>query len=182
MTTPYSNRPGRAAADAAAYIRAILDLLGERDALEVLGELPGAVRAMTAGLDAETAARPEAPGKWSVLEVVRHLADSEIVFSWRLRLPIAQDQPPLTGFDQEAWSVRLAGAYPTLASALGVLEVLRAANLALLGSLQPLDWERVGVHVERGPETVRHMAKLYAGHDLVHRNQIARILRGMGGA
>lgn len=176
----FTNPAGRAPEQAAAYVRAILDLLGDRDPLEVQSQLADELRAALAGLSDDELARPEAPGKWSLLDVVRHLADSEVVFGWRLRLVIAQDRPTITGFDQDAWSARVRGAYPDAWSAIQQIAVLREAHLRLLRSLSPADWDRTGLHAERGPESVRLMAKLYAGHDLVHLRQVARIRRALG--
>jgi hypothetical protein len=173
-TTPFSNRPG---ADQGAYVSALLDLLGKRDPVEVLAATPGEVRRALAGVPEDELRRPEAPGKWSRLEVAAHLADSEVAIAWRFRLAIAQDRPPLTGYDQDAWAERLGYSETSLADALEVFEVLRAANVRLLRRLAPADWERVAVHAERGEESVRHMARLFAGHDLLHLRQIERIRR-----
>ena len=181
MPSPFSNPAGRAPEQANAYVRSILELLGDRDPLAVQELLAEALRAATAGLTASQLDRPEAPGKWSIAQTIAHLADSEVVFGWRLRLVLAQDKPTITGFDQDAWSARLGGAYPDVGSAIQQIAILRGTNLSLLRSLGEADWDRVGVHSERGEESVRLMAKLYAGHDLVHLRQIARIRGAIGG-
>jgi hypothetical protein len=157
------------------YARGLLDRLGERDPLSVMEAAVADLRAAFDGLDDATIRLPEAPGKWSILDVVRHLADSEVAFGWRLRQVIAQDRPTITGFDQDAWGARLGAAYPDVQAAIQQIAVLREGHLRLLGSLPETDWERVGLHAERGPESIRLMAKLYAGHDMVHLKQIARI-------
>lgn len=175
MTTPFSNRPG---ADQGAYVAAVLGLLGERDPLEVLAATPGALHGLLDGIPEPELRRPEGPGKWSLLQVAGHLADSEVAWSWRLRLTLAQDRPSLTGYDQDAWADRLGYDEADLGDVLDLFEGLRAANLRLLRRLAPEDWNRGAVHAERGEESVRHMARLYAGHDLVHLRQIERIRRG----
>lgn len=152
--------------------------MDERDPLEVLAATPGALRRVLAPLSEAELRRPEAPGKWSLLQVAAHLADSEIAYAWRLRLVLAQDRPPLTGYDQDAWEERLGYGETALADVLELFEALRASNLRLLRRLAPEDWDRVAVHAERGEESVRHMARLYAGHDLLHLRQIARIRSG----
>ena len=181
MTSPFSNPAGRAPAQASAYIRSILELLGDRDPLEVQAGLADALRDAVRGLTPAQLKAPEAPGKWSVAQTVAHLADSEVTFSWRIRMVLAQDRPTITGFDQDAWSARLGGAYPDVGSAIQQIAILRGTNLSLLRSLAPTDWDRVGLHEERGEESVRHMTRLYAGHDLVHLRQIARIRQAIGG-
>jgi hypothetical protein len=180
-TSPFTNAAGRASEQAAAYVRSILGLLGDRDPLEQMARLVPELRAAVAGVSETELRRAEAPGKWSIAQTIAHLADTEIVFGWRLRLVLAQDRPTITGFDQDAWTARLGGAYPDAGSAIQQIASLRDTNLALLRSLAPADWERVGMHTERGPESVRLMAKLYAGHDLVHLRQIARIRASTGG-
>lgn len=179
MTTPFSNRPG---ADQGAYITGLLELLGERDPLDVLSATSGELRRSLEGVPASELRRPEAPGKWSRLQVAAHLADSEVAYAWRLRLILAQHRPPLTGYDQDAWAERLGYSEADLGEALELFEALRAANLRLLRRLAPEDWKRVAVHAERGEESVRHMAKLYAGHDLLHLRQIERIRRAVSRA
>lgn len=181
MTSPFNNPAGRAPEQADAYIRSILDLLGDQDPLDVQSGLADALRAAISGLAPAQLARAEAPGKWSITRTIAHLADSEVVFGWRLRMVLAQDRPTITGFDQDAWSARLGGAYPDVGSAIQQIAILRGTNLSLLHSLAPADWDRVGRHVERGDESVRLMARLYAGHDLVHLRQIARIRQAIGG-
>lgn len=176
MSSPFTNPATRAPEQANAYVRSILELLGDADPLDVMSRTATELRGLVAGLEAARLDRPEAPGKWSAAQVVRHLADSEVACAWRLRLVIAQDRPAITGYDQDAWVARLAGAYPDVASALTSFETARRANLNLLRALPRADWQRTGLHAERGPESVEVMAKLYAGHDLVHLRQLRRIL------
>jgi len=176
MSSPFTNPMGRAPEAAQAYVRSILELLGDADPLDVQSRTAAELRSLAGGLEPARLERPEADGKWSVGQVVRHLADSELVCAWRLRIVIAQDRPQVTGYDQDAWSAKLGGAYPDVAAAMALFETVRRANLHLLRSLPRSDWQRAGMHVERGPESVELMAKLYAGHDLVHLRQIRRIL------
>lgn len=180
MASPFTNPQARAPDASAAYVRSILALLGDRDPLEVLPRLAGTLRDLVKGLSPAQLQRPEAPGKWSMRDVIAHLADSEVVLGWRLRVVLAQDRPTITGFDQDAWVARVCGAYPDSSSAIQQIAVLREGHMALLRSLAPADWERVGLHVERGPESVALMAKLYAGHDLVHGRQLERIRKTLG--
>src|SRR5688572_25126445 len=92
----FSNPAGAAAAGATAYTRALLEVLGDRDPLEVLGQLLPWLTPRIAGLDDTTLRRPEAPGQWSVIEVVQHLADSDLVFGYRLRMIVTEDHPTVS--------------------------------------------------------------------------------------
>jgi hypothetical protein len=123
--------------------------------------------------------RKEQSDKWSIVEVVRHLADSEVVWAWRMRLILAQDRPPITGYDQDLWAERLRYRESDAQEALEEFTVLRRGNLGVLGKATPADLARVGVHVERGEESLDRLHRMYAGHDLLHLNQIARIRRAV---
>lgn len=171
----FTNPADSSAEQAAEYIAAILDLLGDDDPLAVLRATPDALREAVAGLTEEELSRREQPGKWAVRHVLRHLADSEIVWAWRLRLTLAQDRPTLTGFDQDAWADNLDYGDASAAVSLAEFEVLRASNLWLLDRTTPADRQRVALHAERGEESVAHMMRLYAGHDRLHLRQIERI-------
>ncbi|MFW6078506.1 MAG: DinB family protein [Gemmatimonadota bacterium] len=171
----FTNPASASAEEAAAYIDAILELLGDREPTTVLRATPSALRNAAEGLSSAQLARPEKPGKWSIRHVLQHLADSELVWGWRLRRVLARDRPRLTGFDQDRWADRLGYDQTDATHALDEFSAFRASNLRLLERMAPADLERVGVHAERGEETVAHMMRLYAGHDLVHRRQIERI-------
>jgi hypothetical protein len=178
--SPLSNSAANAPQSASEYVRSILELLGDRDPLDILARLADDLREETAGLNEDKFRRPEAPGKWSIFEVLRHLADTEIAIGWRLRMVIAQDQPSIVGFDQDAWSVHLGALYPDVRTMIEQIAFLRERHVTLLRSLTPTQWERVGHHSERGPESLSLMARLYAGHDLTHLRQIARIRAALG--
>ena len=176
----FANPASAATANAADYVRRLLELLGEREPFEVQEGMMAALRAEVAGLSHEELTRPEAPGKWSTLEVVRHLADTEIVYGYRIRLILAEDSPAIPGYDQDAWARNLRYREADLEASLRELEVLRAGNLALLRNLDEAAWERSGHHSERGEESVRQIFRLVAAHDLVHRRQIRRIKAAHG--
>src|SRR5262245_22350177 len=171
----FTNPANAAKEHAAAYVAAILDLLGARDPMSVLRETPSAVRRAIDGLSEPQLKQPERPGKWSIAQVLQHLADSDLVWGWRMRLILAQDRPTLTGYDQDAWAVRLHYEEADPHEALRTFDVLRAGNLRLIDRAAPEDMTRIGVHAERGDETLEHHRRLYAGHDLMHLQQIARI-------
>lgn len=171
----FTNPAVHSADEASAYTSAILDLLGRRDPLHVLAATAAELERALDRLSHAQITQPEASGKWSIRHVLQHLADSELVWGWRLRLVLAQDRPPLTGYDQDLWASRLGYSAVEAEDAVQDFTVLRNANLRLLGRVTPADLDRIGVHVERGEESVRHMIRLYAGHDLMHLGQIERI-------
>jgi hypothetical protein len=171
----FTNPSARSKEEGKAYTAAILGLLGERKPIEVLAHTEAALRGGIRGLSPQQLAKREAPGKWSIVHVLRHLADSEIVWGWRMRMVLSHDRPPITGYDQDAWADRLAYEDADAEESLREFGVLRAGHLRLLKRASGKDLERVGIHAERGEESVAHMIRLYAGHDLLHLAQIERI-------
>jgi hypothetical protein len=172
----FSNPAGAAASTASSYVRALLEVLGKRDPVEVLDQLLPWLAERIRGLNDSALRCPEAPGKWSVIEVIQHLADSDLVFSYRLKMMLTEDRPPLQGYDQDLWAGELHYREVPLDVALDQLRSLRTANLHVLRWLSPSQLERVGLHSERGPESAGFLLQLMGAHDLVHRRQIDRIL------
>ena len=127
------------------------------------------------GTPAKLKKRP-APDKWSVSEILAHLADVEMVTGWRLRSILAAPGTPILAFDQDAWAA--AGQYPKRDSrkSLEQFRILREANLGLLKSLSPAQWKLFGMHAERGEESIERLTQMIAGHDINHIEQIEAIL------
>jgi hypothetical protein len=165
---------------AKAYVESILKALGSRNPMEVLAETPAVLRLAVSGLTPAQAGAPERAGKWSVRQVVQHLADSELVGAFRFRMILAHDAPELPGYDQDLWATRLKYEDADLPTALDDFATLRQANLRLLRRATPADFARVMRHAERGDESLGQTFPLYAGHDLVHLAQIRRIRAAIG--
>jgi hypothetical protein len=148
------------------------------------GKQPLAVQAGTAkklerlikGVPTSKLRKRPAPDKWSVSEIVAHLADAEIVGGFRLRLILGAPGTAVAAFDQDSWVI--SGHYEKRDPRKSVeqFRVVREANLALLKSLKPEQWKHYGLHSERGQETIEHIVRMFAGHDLNHLQQIERIL------
>jgi hypothetical protein len=172
----FSNPAGNAPAAAAGYVRALLDLLGPRDPLEVMAELMPWLQVRLRGVAEPVLRRPEAAEKWSVVQVIQHLADSDLVAGYRTRMMLSADRPPLPGYDQDRWASEFRYDQVPLSHALDQLRALRTANLHLWKQLTPEQLDRVGLHAERGAENVGYLLRLMGAHDLVHRRQIDRIL------
>lgn len=176
----FSNPAGRAPEAAAAYVRNVTGVVGDRDPIEVMNELPSWIEARTLRLTDAERRRPETPGKWSVHDVVQHLTDAELAFLWRTRLITAEEgEPALQGYDQDRWAARLRYQEAPFEEVLEELIVMRRRNLRLARSWTRDELARSGRHVERGPESLALMLPLMAGHDLVHRAQIDRIIGAM---
>ncbi len=180
MSSIFSNPAGAAKEAAAQYVQALMDLLGNRDPFKVQSELYDALVSEVTGLDDVLLRRQEAPGKWSIIQVVQHLADSELVYGYRIRMVLTQDRPAIQGYDQDQWANVLEYNDVSLRDALEQLRVLRGLNLNLVRSLRKEQLAREGVHSERGPESIWKLTQMMAAHDLLHRNQIQRIKKTIG--
>ena len=171
----FSNRSADPPSERARYAGAILDLLGDKEPLTVLRHTPSAVAEAIDGVTSTQLRTPEGPNKWSIVQVLQHLADSDLVWGWRVRLILAHDRPQITGYDQDLWAERLHYADAEPSEALATLDILRRENLRLIERATPAELKRVGVHAERGEESIEYLVRLYAGHDLLHLRQIDRI-------
>jgi hypothetical protein len=116
------------------------------------------------------------PSKWSVTEIIAHLAEDELVSSWRYRQILEHENPALAGFDQDLWA-RL-GDYRSWEpeDALNMFRLLREANIRMFSRLEAEQWQRSGEHSERGKITVRDLCRHMAAHDINHIEQIRKIL------
>ena len=171
----FSNQASSTPAEISAYVAGLLDLLGDADPVMILRQTPASLQKFLETVPPKIVATPEAPGKWSILEVVQHLADSELVGGFRLRMVMAHDRPPLMGYDQDLWATRLRYRDVELRDAVDQFAALRRANVRIWENLGPTDLIRAGVHSERGEESLERMRQLYAGHDLLHTRQLERI-------
>jgi hypothetical protein len=158
-----------------AYQEHLLGLLGDDDPAEVQTRTPAAWRALVEEAADRVRERPE-PDEWSVLECLGHAADAEIVYSGRFRWIVAHDEPPLIGYDQDLWVQRLHHQDDDPEALLALLATLREANLDFWNRSTPQERERVGLHSERGPESLDLSFRLIAGHDRFHLAQARRAL------
>lgn len=158
------------------YTQRILGLVASKVPQEVQRETASRLAKLIKPLsEKQLSQRPE-PSKWSINEILAHLADSEIVLSWRMRLVICQNGAAMQATDGDVWSQTLdyAGQDPKVS--LETFRLLRENNLRMLEALPENLWENYGMHSERGKETLADMVRMYAGHDLNHLQQIEKIL------
>jgi len=151
--------------------------LDTQDPLPVLTSTSGRLHALTAGFTDAQLNAPPAPGKWSITNIITHLADTETVFGFRLRQTLATptDQPHhiIQPFDQEAWADRYA-VYP-IEPALALFEAMRNWNLLFLATISGDERHRPATHPERGTMTLWTIVETMAGHDINHLQQLERL-------
>lgn len=112
------------------------------------------------------------PGKWSIRQIVAHLADAEIVGTMRFRRIIAEDHPRLEVFDQNAWVANLDYNRRKPSQSLETFRRIRGENYELLKELPESAFERVGIHSERGPLTLKQLLQGFAEHAESHAAQL----------
>ena len=153
-----------------------LEAVGGRDPLELSSKAHKRLRHLIDGLSTKELEWCPGEGKWSIKQVLAHLADGEVINGSRLRFVAAMDRPTIVGYDQDAFIANLCVDKLSAEEWLDAFRSMRALNLSLLSRLPKESFSRIGMHTERGEESLGHMVFLYAGHDLVHERQIAAIL------
>jgi hypothetical protein len=116
-----------------------------------------------------------APGKWSPRQIIAHLADAELVGAHRMRQVIAENNPTLIAYDQDAWTRNLDYARRKPKQSLEAFRRIRAENYELLKELPESAFERTGNHTENGPMTLRLLLEGYAQHVESHARQLQQI-------
>jgi len=158
------------------YVQRILGYLGSQDPMRVQAATVGKIERLLKGVPAAKLKKRPAPGKWSVGEILAHLADDEMVVGYRMRSILGAPGMRLAAFDQDRWAESQNYAKRDPKMSLRLLQALREANLILLKSLRAEQWKQFGIHSERGEETIERIVAMVAGHDINHLRQIETIL------
>jgi hypothetical protein len=159
------------------YIQRMFAYTDGKDPLQVQRETPKKLQKLIKPLNKKQLSRRPEPGKWSIAEILAHLADAELVGGWRMRLILGSNGVSIQPFDQDVWAETLGYSRRDAKASLETFRVLREANLAMLKSLPKNLWENYGMHQERGKETITHIVRMFAGHDLNHLAQVERIAK-----
>jgi hypothetical protein len=158
------------------YIERILSYVEGQDAIKVQQSTAAKLKNLTQHLTPKQLKWKSGPGKWTIAEILAHLADAEIVGSWRMRSVIEASGKEIHPFDQDVWASVFEYPKRDPKLSLEVFRVLRENNLAMLKALPRDKWESYGMHLERGKETIAHIARMFAGHDTNHLLQIERLV------
>ncbi|MGO9088090.1 MAG: DinB family protein [Candidatus Sulfotelmatobacter sp.] len=158
------------------YIQRILGYVEGQDAIKVQRATAARLKKLVRGLTPKQLKWKPEPAKWSISEILAHLADAEIVASWRMRSVIGENGITIQPFDQDAWASAFQYGERDARRSLEIFRVLRENNLALLKEIPRETWNNFGMHLERGKETIAHQARMFAGHDTNHILQIERIV------
>jgi hypothetical protein len=177
MMTPA--QPGLEVSAPRTYREKLFNLLAGRDPIEVLGQTASTLTDLVARHPAELLRGRAIQGKWTPNEIIGHLADSEWVYGYRLRLILCEDEPAILGFRQDAWVTSLRHNECEPSQLVEIFRMLRVLNLSVWRRMSPEDLQRSGQHNERGAESLALMVRLLAGHDLSHLHQISRSIQAL---
>ena len=162
----------------AQYTKRMLKYTEHVDALKIQGATTKRIKRALTGLKRKQMMTRPAPDRWSIAEVLAHLADAELVGGFRMRLILGAKGTPIQAFDQDVWAKKFDYAHQDPERSLEKFRVLREANLRLLKSLPKKMWNHYGMHQERGKETIARIVRMFAGHDMNHAAQIEAIAKG----
>jgi len=151
----------------------IADLLAE------LASGPFALQQIYAAVPAEIRGRKPGTGKWSVNEIILHVADTEIVYADRVRRALSTERAAVAAFDQDAWATSMAYDALDAELALEAFTALRRYNCALLKRQPAAAFGRTLVHSENGEMTLRKVVESMARHPKSHVAQIERTLHAL---
>ena len=159
------------------YTQRILGHVAGKNPLKTQAATAKTIQKWVKGVAPAKLRKRPAPDKWSVAEIVAHLADAEIVVGWRLRAILAGPGSPIQAYDQDALAAARQYAKHDPRQSIETFRAMREANLAFYKRLSPEQWKYHGLHAERGEETLERILHMMAGHDLNHMAQIERILK-----
>ena len=158
------------------YTARILGYINGRNPMEILAASPRQIARLVKGVSRKKLSQRPASDKWSVTEILAHLADSELVYGFRIRIILQASGTPIQGTDQDAWAKFSDYAKHDPAISLASVRINRERLVLLLESLPRESWDSYGVHSERGNESVTRVAEMLAGHDINHMIQIGQRL------
>lgn len=163
------------------YRQKMSALLGDRDPSTVMSETASKLSDIVARHSPAVLRSRPSEGKWTPNEIIGHLTDSEWVYGYRMRLILSEENPTILGTQQDSWVARQRHNEREPSEMVDLFRTLRQFNLAAWKRTSPSDMKRVGLHNERGPESLGAMLRLLAGHDLSHLEQIGRYIRAVEG-
>ncbi len=162
----------------AQYTQRMLKYTEHGDALKIQGATAKRIERALKGLTRKQMMTRPAPDKWSIAEILAHLAEAELVGGFRMRLILGANGTVIQPFDQDVWASAFDYAHRDPEQSLEMFGVLRQANFGLLKSLPKKMWNYYGMHQERGKETITRIVRMFAGHDMNHAAQIEAIAKG----
>ncbi|HEY6951660.1 MAG TPA: DinB family protein [Bacteroidota bacterium] len=158
------------------YTKRILGYLRGNKPMSVLASTPGSIERLISNVPANRLRIRTEPRRWSAVEILAHLADSELVLAFRLRLILGSNRVAIPAYNQDKWAQFSKYRQTDPQKSLERFKVLREANVDLLRTIPKTMWNYYGMHSERGKETITRMVEMFAGHDRNHIVQLQKLL------
>lgn len=133
-----------------------------------IANLPAQLRTAVQGLAGEQLQTPYGPGKWTISQVVHHLADSHMNAFIRFKLGVTEDTPTIKPYSQDAWANQIEAKGDDLGHSLAILDGLHARWVVLMNSLPEAAWSRKLNHPETGSLTLDDILRIYSKHGEKH--------------
>ncbi len=162
------------------YTERLLGYLGSKKPLAIMAATPKKLARLLRGKSRAALSKRPSPDQWSVAEILAHMADTEMVFGFRMRLTLGTNGTPIKAFDQDVWAGLSTYRKQDPKLSFEAYRVLRERNVRLLRMIPKEMWDNYGMHEERGKETVTRISEMAAGHDLNHVKQVQSILKKRG--
>ncbi len=181
-TRPSRRRPRsvRLTPEVRAYLRKLERLRAGRDPIALLKTGPARVARAVRGLTRRQMLRRPARGTWSILEILGHLHDTEVVYGYRWRLTVAQPGATLQDYDQDVWTRELHHRQADPKRLLAQIAAMRTGSVDAVLRVPRKHWTRAGFHTARGREPLERSLRQIAGHDFNHIGQIRAIREKYG--
>ncbi|MGE3820003.1 MAG: DinB family protein [Isosphaeraceae bacterium] len=141
---------------------------------------PRLLRLAASGMTVEQLKARPIPGRWSALEVVCHLVDSEQIWCHRMKRVIGEDRPLLIGYDESRLAAALGYQNRDVEAELALFEATRSQMVAILSEVDASAWRRSGVHSERGLVTLEEMVQIETEHVIHHVRHVSEKRQALG--
>jgi hypothetical protein len=159
------------------YIARISGNVADQDPRAIMESTPARLRALISKATPTQLTYTTSPTRWTITQIVAHLSDAEIAGAWRFRTVLEQNNVTLQAYDQGVWAASFGYTERPPMESVALFEALRRSTLRTLDAVEPSRLQHVGMHTERGPESINQLMIMYAGHDINHLKQIEALLK-----
>ncbi|MEW5702359.1 MAG: YfiT family bacillithiol transferase [Candidatus Zixiibacteriota bacterium] len=151
-----------------------------QDMIARMRKLPEMLEAAVKGLNDQQLDTSYGEGKWTVRQVVHHVAEAHLMAFARVKIALTEDKPALPMYDQVKWTELPDARLAPIAPSLGIIRALHERWCGLWAMLPADAWQRGSVHARRGEMTIDDLLVLYADHGDKHVAQIVGLRAAKG--
>lgn len=139
-----------------------------RNAIEKIRAMPAKLEAAVTGLTDKQLDTPYGEGKWTPRQVVHHVADSHMNALARMKLTLTEAEPTWFAYKQDEWVKTPDVLTIAPQTSLAIIRGVQERMATLLEGMGDQDWQRAGIHPERGEMTIDDLVELYSRHGDKH--------------